>query len=576
MLETKFTYLFQKIFTQKQKKKIYTLLTLSVLAMIFETLSMFSIFPFLDYALSESSNSHKYLFLDQMITNFSENLKFVFFISIFISIFLLKAVYLTFFTYVKNNFVYNIRTEQSNNLFKSYLSKDYYFYLKNNSANLIRDLNDASLLSVFGRCIIELATEIIMFFGILIFLIFLNPKITISLAIFFGLLGVIFYHFFQKKASKWGMESKKFRGLKLQNMKESFGAIKDIKILGKESYFINYFSKNNYLENDNTKKHTFTSNLPRIWFEWFVVVGIVFLVINLNNDTINAAGVIPLLGIFGLAAYRIMPAINRIQIHLQEMRFCTSAIQPYADNSLNVKNSIIDTDGDTTQQTRCQNKIELKNLSFKFEKTEKKIIENLDLEIKKGDCIGIYGESGSGKTTLLNLFTGLLKPDEGKILVDDKNISLNKRKWQNNISYIPQNVFIIDDTILKNIALGEVESNINYEKVKESLKISNLENFVQKLPQGIHTKSGELGDRFSGGQKQRLAIARAIYNNANVFIFDEFTNFLDKENEDKIMKEISRMAGKTRVIISHNTEMLKLCDRIFELKDKKLIEKNLK
>ena len=544
--------------------------------MIFEALSMFSIFPFLDYALSESANSEKYLFLTEIISSFSENFKFIFFISIFLSIFLLKALYLTFFTYVKNNFVYNIRTEQSNNLFNSYLSKDYYFYLKNNSANLIRDLNDASLLSVFGRCIIELATEIVMFFGILIFLIFLNPKITISLAIFFGLLGVIFYHFFQKKASKWGMEAKKFRGLKLKNMQESFGAIKDIKILGKESYFINYFSKNNYLENDNNKKHSLTSMLPRIWFEWFVVVGIVVLIIDLNNAPMNTSGTIPLLGIFGLAAYRIMPAINRIQVYLQEMRFCISAIQPYAENSSNLKNTKIDTDVDTVQQTKFQNKIELKNLSFKFEKTEKKIIENLDLEIKKGDCIGIYGESGSGKTTLLNLFTGLLEPDEGKILVDDKNISINKRKWQNNISYIPQNVFIIDDTILKNVALGEVESNINYEKVKESLKISNLENFVQKLPQGIHTKSGELGDRFSGGQKQRLAIARAIYNNANIFIFDEFTNFLDKENEDKIMKEILNMVGKTRVIISHNTEMLKLCDKIFELNDKKLIEKNLK
>ncbi len=561
---------FIKIFSLKQKSEIFLLFFLSIFAMFFETLSIASIFPFLDYIFEGSKNMKDYLFLNDILRPDSENY-LIYLIIFFISIFFIKAIYLSFFTYKKNKFIYDIRTFQTNNLFESYVNENYLFHINTNSANLIRNLNDANLLSVFARSLVDLFTEIVMFFGILIFLLILSPKITIGLTVFFGLLGLIFYKLVQTKASIWGEQSKIYRGLKLKNQKESFGAIRDIKILGKEKNFINIFSSNNFMENEYTKKHSFVLSLPKIWFEWLAVIAMVTLIMYLTQNLLDKSKIIPILGIFALAAYRLIPSISKISNYLQDMKFCLPAVEPFMENQKYLEKFNGSDSIEKTKKINFKDKILINNLSFKFPGTSEYILQNLDFQIKRGECIGIYGRSGEGKTTLINLLLGLLIPNQGLITVDNKDIKSSLKDWQKIISYIPQNVFITDDKIINNIALGVKEKDIDYHKIKESIKISNIEEFIHDLPKGLDTNCGELGERFSGGQKQRLGIARAFYIDAEILIFDEFTNFLDANNEEKIINEVSMFKGKkTIVIISHKISTLSKCDKIFKLEKKKL------
>ena len=572
----KFYSSFVKIFSKSQKKEIYILLFLSLIAMMLETLGIASIFPLLEYIFQGSSNFERYSFFKNNFDLKGERIIY-FFIGAFILIFLIKAIYLTYFTYKKNKFVYDIRTFQTNNLFKSYLYKDYLFFIKNNSANLIRNLNDATLLSVFGRSLVELFAEIIMFIGIIIFLIILSPTATISLTLFFGLVGTIFFIMVQSKASKWGEESKYYRGTKIKNMKESFGAIKDIKIMGKELNFVNNFSLNNTQENYFNKKHAFVVNLPRIWFEWLAVLALIFVVNFLTQKVEDNSNIIPIMGVFALAAYRIIPSITRIGNYLQEMKFCLPAVEPYMNDGSHFHPIKKDLNGKRlNSKFKFRNKISIKNLSYKFPEAERYILDDLNVEILKGQFIGIHGESGSGKTTLINIILGLLKPTNGNIAVDDSDISNDTKNWQKLISYIPQNVFITDDKILNNVALGDKEEKIDFDKIDKSLKTSKIFDFVNSLPKGVNTNCGELGEKLSGGQRQRIGISRALYRNSEVLIFDEFTNFLDFTNEKKILNEIKEIDDKTRIIVSHNYEVLNNCDVVYELKNLKLKKSNLK
>ena len=559
----------KEIFSFKQRKEIYILLIFSIFAMLFEMLSIISIFPFLNYIFEGPENAKNFIFLSNYININQTNYLFTLII-FFVSIFFIKAVYLTFFIYRKNKFIYNVRTFQTQNLFHSYIRENYYFHIKTNSANLIRNLNDASLMSVFARSLVDLFAETIMFVGIIFFLLIISPKITLSLIVLFGIVGIVFYKFIQTKASEWGEQSKKFRGLKLKNMKESFGAIRDIKILGKEKNFLDIFSFNNLQENEFTKKNSFVSGLPKIWFEWLTVLSMVTLIVLLTQDLSDKTEIIPILGIFALAAYRIIPSISKISTYLQDIKFCLPAVQPFIldkkflDNT-NISNDIVE------KKIFFNNQIEIEDLSFKFPGSNKNILENLNLKIKKGEFIGIYGRSGEGKTTLINLLLGLLRPNTGQICVDQKNIYDNLKGWQKKLSYIPQNVFITDDSIARNIALGENDNEINFDKLNRCLRVSNINDFIDSLPDGIRTNCGELGDRFSGGQKQRLGIARAFYINSEILIFDEFTNFLDADSEKKILEEVKLLKGqKTIVMISHKISTLSYSDKLYKLEDKKL------
>ena len=252
------------------------------------------------------------------------------------------------------------------------------------------------------------------------------------------------------------------------------------------------------------------------------------------------------------------------------IKYCQPEIKPYLDDLINFEDFEKKTNINLNGNIKFEKKIDLKNIHFRYSPEKEDVFKDISLTIHKDSFIGIYGESGVGKTTLINIILGLLEPSKGSVLADEINISKNKKKWHKLISYIPQNVFIIDDKISKNIALGIDEDKIDLQKLENSTKLSRIQKFIYSLPNKFETNCGELGEKLSGGQRQRISISRALYRNAEILIFDEFTNFLDPKNEEEILKDVKLMKNKTRIVVSHSKAVLKYCDIVYKLHNNSL------
>lgn len=566
---------FSNVLSSEQKKNIYILLFFSICAMIFETLSIISVLPLLEVFFSDPNKIKDYFIFNSLFSSENNINQIYFYVIILVLIvFTLKALFLSFFNYKKTKFLSDFKTFQSNKLFLSYLYKPFNFHLNTNSAQLIRNLNDSNLITVGIRHIVDLFTETFIFIGIFIFLLSINYKLTIYSFLFFGTIGFIFHKIIQLKSGEWGKIRRYRSGLKFEDLQKGFGAIKEIKLMNKEKVFSDLFFQNVNFENTADMKNTFYLSLPRVWFEWLTMITMLLVMFYLTSIQLKS-DVIVIVGLLALSAHRLVPSITRVMNSVQVLKFCYPALDPYINDVKEFeKNNYLSFEN--TKIVQFEKSIKLDQLSFKYPGANVNIFENLALEIKKNSFIGIYGESGVGKTTLLNIVLGLLKPEIGQIYVDSKPIYKNLRGWQKLISYIPQNVFIIDDKVVNNIAIGEEESSIDLARIDKAMKVSRIYDFINSLPKKIHENCGELGERLSGGQRQRLAIARAIYRNSEIFIFDEFTNFLDAQNETSILSDVKSMNNKTRIVVSHNFNVLKNCDTVYELKKNELTNFKLK
>ena len=413
---------------------------------------------------------------------------------------------------------------------------------------------------------ITLFLEIIVFLGIVLLLLFYEPLGSLFIILFFGIFGFLFFYKVQIKAKKWGEERQIHSGLKIKFLREGFRSIKEIKILQRLSEIVKIFTSNNKKLSNYELKQNFINTLPRLWLEWLVIVGFILLIsfmIFLGNE-LNQ--IVPPLVLFAAASYRIMPSLTRIMSSIQKIIFymptVNSTFNEFNNTEfINLENKILKVDKIT-----IHNKISIKNISFKYPNTPLKILDDISFEIPIGSTIGIVGESGIGKTTLINIILGLIEPSTGVIEVNGISISENVGSWQKQIGYVPQDIFLTDDTIKKNIAFAIPEDEINDEFVKKSIKDAKLDMFVNSLPNNFNTKVGEFGDRLSGGQRQRIAIARSLYNDPKILILDEFTNFLDSSTEKKIINEVNALKGKkTIIMITHRPATLEKCDKVYKI-----------
>ena len=360
----------------------------------------------------------------------------------------------------------------------------------------------------------------------------------------------------------------------MRNLIEGVNAVRELKLSSRYENII----KNFIYHNNSIAKISISSSLRNAFskpsLEIFMLILLSTSLFYIIYNNLLSASLIPVIGIYLAAAYRLVPSIALIVQSVQQIQFNIKSVKILKDDiekfrinqleNLNKKNEIT-----------FNNKINLKNLFFSYEAHENDeknfLFKNINMEIKKGDFVGIQGESGIGKSTLLDLLIGLQTPSSGGIFVDGINIKDNIESWQNLIGCVPQEVFISDDTLEKNIAFGLTKENISYEKIKRSLKFSNLLTFAENLENKIDTIIGEKGSRLSGGQKQRIGIARAIYNNPEILIFDEATSSLDFETENKIIDEINLLKkNKTVIIVSHKKSLFKNCDYIFKIENKKI------
>ena len=396
---------------------------------------------------------------------------------------------------------------------------------------------------------------------------------SIIIILFFGITSVIFYLFVKNRLLGWGKRRLLHDSKITKHIMQGFGSVKELKIMALENFFINQFNYHNNSKAKIIARLTTILQVPRLYLEVLSIIGLSGFVIFLIYLNIPSDELIPTIGIFVASAFRLIPSINRIMSSLQSIRYSGPVIDRlHEEFRLISENYLINENSNNINDFNFNKKIEIKNICFTYPEAKNKSLININFSVNKGDCIGFMGKSGSGKSTLIDVLTGLLNPQSGKVIVDGKDIFKNIKKWQNKIGYVPQSIFLTDDSIKNNIAYGVSDSDLNYQSLNKSIKEANIDEFIENLPLGFETNVGEKGVKISGGQRQRIGIARALYNNPEILVLDEATSALDVKTEAEIIRTINSLkGGKTIFIVTHRSSTLKDCDKIYELNSGKII-----
>jgi ABC-type bacteriocin/lantibiotic exporter with double-glycine peptidase domain len=484
-------------------------------------------------------------------------------------IFLLKSALVFFTNLIQSKIFTDIHFRLANKLLLSYLNKDYNFFFSRNRAKLAFNIaNEIEQICIrLINPILNIISETIIVILILSFFIYQFKNFLIYFIMFVSFY-LLFYFFTKNISFKLGEVRKHNELNKAAILKDIFNGIKQIKMQNIEIFFYNQFGKLNQRALNAFVKSSVIGFLPKIIIELIVIIFIASFIIYFNyKNEIKEA--IPILGITFLLVVRLMPSLNKIITALNTVKFTMPSLQ-------NIYKDLTDTDEkkNTTNEINelifLNKNIQLENITFQYKNFKKKILENANLEIVKNSFIGIKGPSGSGKTTLIDIIAGLLKPTSGHILIDDVNI--NNLHLNKIIGYMGQETFLFNDKLIKNIALGVEENKINLKKINQTLNLAKLDDFTFNLPGKLDFIIGENGINISGGEKQRIGIARLLYFDYPVIIFDEATNALDSNNESEILETIYSLKGlKTIILISHKIENLKKCDNIYEIKEGKII-----
>ena len=563
-----------EIVDKKTLKSSIFLFFLMLVTMVLETLGVGLVIPVVTILFDDGISEKIPFFQDIIrILNYPSHLALIAYsMGMLITVYFLKSSFVAFFNWRQANFILDTQVSISEKLFSGYMNQSYSFHLRRNSASLIRNIVTEvnSLISCFTAIII-LVTEILVFIGISILLLSYEFMGSLIVILLFSTLLFFFYYFTKNMVLRWGKLRQEYDEKKIQSIQEGLGSIKEAKIYKLEKYFINTFETNVFVSSEMGKKISFLTSLPRLWLEILIIICMSSLVIYLVYLEIPNTQILTTLGLFAVAAFRLLPSFNKILSSVQLLRYNLPVVNLIHSEVLLSKNvnSFL-----KVSEFDFQDKISIKNLSFAYDGTEVSILKNISLEIKKGKKIGFVGSTGAGKTTLIDSILGLIEPLSGEILVDKKNIQNNIHGWQKNIGYVPQNIYLSDSSLKKNIAFGIADKDIDDLKILTSIKNAQLEKFVNDLPDGIDTFVGERGVRISGGQKQRIGIARALYNNPSVIVLDEATSALDGKVEFDIMGIINSLDDKTILIIAHRLSTLDQCDKIYEIKDGLIFEKH--
>lgn len=568
---------------------LFLIIILTFLNIFLEVIGLALFIPLLKVLLVKDSYIYyleNYLnyqyFLD---LNYSDFLLFLL-IVIFLII-VIKNLLIVLSNYVQHVFFNKFEINITTKLFENYLNKEFIFYSEANSSIILRNLrNETASTLIFFQALISIITELLILIGIIVFLLSSNFLSTLVVIVITAP-AILIYNLTTKVfLLELGKKRILLDGIINKNFTESISAIKELKLYGKESVFVE-------LVKSNLKKFfkihiifTILNFFPRHMLEILIVSSLLVIIFLIENNLIlvDSGGTFVVLGLFAVASARILPSVSKFLTNYQTLRFRVSSVYLISAEieKLNELQTSKDLDFEINDNIFFKDKqfiINLRNVSFKYPRSLNNILRNINLDLVTNKIYGIVGKTGSGKTTLIDLISGFYKPSDGKILANDIDISKGLSKWRKNFAYVSQNIFLFDSSIEKNISLETDEKLIDKKLLNQALIDSQLSEFVNNLPNNSKTIVGQNGARLSGGQIQRIGIARALYQKSNFIIFDEATNALDAGTEMEILKMINKIKNnKLIIMISHNINSLGICDEIITVKDDGhlLIKKNEK
>lgn len=570
------------LFNKKEKKKLLILFGMMIIAALMETVGIGLIAPVVGLVTNPEliTEQQALLFIYEFL-NFNSTTAFIVFaVTMLLGIFIVKNIYLLFFQYVQFRIILNQQVKLSRTLFREYLTKPYTFHLQRNTADLLRNVN-GEVPKVFQGIIMsgfQLFTESLVVFCILLLLMFTAPVATITATVLLGGSVFLFFKFFRKKISQLGREQQLVSGSMIKWVNQGLGASKEVKVSGKESFFINAYAEQSQIKANNSRYMKMLEQTPRLFIETILVsVVLITMLIIIFQDT-NTTELVSTMALFSMAAFRLMPSINRVMAMITTIRYSQPALQVvYRDLFEEKDEPAAEVELDhhlqkVPDQRVFKDSITLNKVSFRYPDQHDYAVKDVSLTIPIGKSAAFIGESGAGKTTIVDIILGLLRPEEGQVLVDHKNLHHQKALWQQKIGYIPQFIFLSDDTIRRNVAFGVESTKIDDDVVWHALEQAQLKELVKSLPDQLDTVVGERGVRFSGGQRQRIGIARALYHDPEIIFMDEATSALDNETEKEIMKAIDGLKGdKTLIIIAHRLSTIENCDLTFKMSKSQLI-----
>lgn len=515
-----------------------------------------------------------------------------------IVVFILKNAYLLFYNYIQIRFIFLRLSSIGSNLFKLYMYAPYEFHLKRNSAELLRNITNETLHLVNGVMfnLLKIAKDLVLVTGIFAMLLWLEPVNSLIVFLLLGGGGALFLMVIRGRIRKYGQLAQNERGNMIRSVNEGLGGFKDARVLNREKWFYKRFSDNikSFCKAQIFSDTAALANRPVT--ETIAISGLLFIALLLYWQGRGIESVIPVMTLFGAATLRLMPAIQEMMKAFTALKYFIFSIDPIYNDTMELKGEARKYNNRSNKNARTpkllvkgtklnfENEILFEAASYKYPRSDVEAVKNLSLSIPKGDAVGFVGPSGAGKTTLVDMLLGLLEPQHGRISVDNIDIHSDISAWKENIGYIPQFIFLADDTIRRNIAFGLPDNEIEEEKLQNAIKAAQLDELVHTLPEGIDTIIGERGTRLSGGQRQRIGIARALYNDPQVLIMDEATSALDNITERYVINAIERLKGdRTIIMIAHRLTTVEKCDYLYFIKNgqiedsgtyKELISKN--
>lgn len=565
------------ILSPKQKKNFFIIIFFILIGMGLEMIGVGIIVPVLDSILDSEQSQNFFVKKLISIVGPKSNLELAFyFLALMIFISIIKMIYLISLSYFKFRYTANIEKDIASRLYKGYLFSPYSYHLKTNTSQMLRNLQlEVTQFNSSFQALIGLITEITVIIGMVGILFYYEPFGAFAISIILILASMLFQRIIKIRLIKWGEERQSLDGDINKVLLQSLNGIKDVKLSEKELFFYKIFDKKIDGKINFQTKYVTIKHVPRQYLEFLGMLGLVLLVYIMFLQNVLPNDILSTLAVFAAASFKMIPSFNIVMSSIQVLR--------YSEASINIlHNDISEVIKREENKPKTNNKplsfndsIKIKNANFRFENSNSNLFNNFSLTINKGSVIGFIGKSGSGKSTLADLLMGLLDLNKGQILVDNKDVHSNIKSWQSKVGYVPQSIYLTDDTIASNIAFGCNKNEVDKRLLYKAIKDAQLDDFIDSLEHGIDSNVGEAGTKLSGGQRQRIGIARALYRNPKILIFDEATSALDNETEKAIMDSIYKIKNKTILIIAHRLSTIERCDYIYKFDKGSIVEEGI-